>query len=79
MKEERAGWAYFNDGTGMEWSLNHPVESGEVPDATEIERMTYNGFRSKFGYDDFTDTQNQKRERFIAIQAALPIDQRGPA
>lgn len=34
------GFVYFNEDTGEEYSLNHPVESGEVPDATDIRRST---------------------------------------
>lgn len=37
---EVIGYAYFNPGSGYEWSENHPVESGEVPDATELALMT---------------------------------------
>jgi len=39
-----SGWAYFNPDTGMEWSENHPVNSGECDDAEHIERMTYGAF-----------------------------------
>lgn len=76
---EQPGWAYFNDGSGMEWSRNHPVNSGEVPDAVQIRRMTYEGFRAKFGHDDVGDTHDQQRERFMAIQCARPLAERGPA
>lgn len=38
------GWAHFNPGTGMEWSRDHPVNSGECDDAERIERMTYAAF-----------------------------------
>lgn len=61
--DDEAGWAYFNEDTGMEWSRNHPVESGEVPDAQEVERMTYSGFRAQYGYDDWLDTSEQREAR----------------
>ena len=49
--EPKGGFAYFNEDTGMEWSRNHPVESGEVPDATEIEAMTLGEFRHRWPAD----------------------------
>lgn len=33
---QSAGWLYDNEDTGREFSENHPVESGEVPDATNV-------------------------------------------
>lgn len=33
---EANGWLYDNEDTGREYSEDHPVESGEVPDATNI-------------------------------------------
>lgn len=42
------GWAYFNPDTGVEWTKNHPVESGECPDATEIKVMTLSEFRRAY-------------------------------
>lgn len=30
------GWLYFNEDVGTEWSEQHPIESGECPDATDI-------------------------------------------
>lgn len=35
------GFTYYNPDTGFEWSENHPVESGEVSDATDIQPATY--------------------------------------
>lgn len=61
--EDMIGWAYFNEDAGMEWSRNHPIESGEVPDALDVERMTYGGFRAKFGYDDWLDSEEQRQAR----------------
>lgn len=34
------GWVYLNEDTGEEYARNHPVESGEVPDATRIRQST---------------------------------------
>lgn len=30
------GWLYHNPDTGLEWSANHPIESGEVDDAEDV-------------------------------------------
>lgn len=35
-----SGWVYHNEDTGEEYARNHPVESGEVPDAARICRST---------------------------------------
>lgn len=37
--EARNGWLYISD-DGIEWSANHPVRSGEVPDARNIRPAT---------------------------------------
>lgn len=31
------GYVYHNPDTGVEWGEQHPIESGEVPDATDIQ------------------------------------------
>jgi len=43
-KRETVGWSYWNPDAGQEWSDQHPIESGEVPDATDIEAMTLEQF-----------------------------------
>jgi len=43
-----SGWSYFNEDTGMEWAPDHPVNSGEVPDATQIKRMTLREFNATY-------------------------------
>ena len=68
-RQDEAGWSYFNEDTGMEWSRNHPIESGEVPDATEVERMTYEMFRTAYGYDDWTDSAEQQAWRHALPKA----------
>lgn len=45
------GWAHHNPDTGPEWSVNHPVESGECEDATGIVRMTLAKFRRQYPLD----------------------------
>ncbi|WP_311271241.1 hypothetical protein [Sphingobium sp. WCS2017Hpa-17] len=35
-----SGYVYFNPDTGDEYARNHPVESGEVPEATLIRSST---------------------------------------
>lgn len=37
---QMAGWLYDNEDTGREYSDDHPVESGAVPDATNIVAAT---------------------------------------
>ena len=34
------GWIYHNDDTGLEWSDDHPIKSGEVLDAKNIRPCT---------------------------------------
>ncbi|HEV7286686.1 MAG TPA: hypothetical protein VGN75_17680 [Kaistia sp.] len=34
------GWVYLNEDTGIEWAEQHPVHSGEVPDATDVRVAT---------------------------------------
>ena len=47
-----SGYAFLNEDTGMEWSRDHPVESGECPDAKQIEPMTLAEFRRRFPVDE---------------------------
>lgn len=49
------GYAFFNPDTGMEWSANHPRDSGEVDDATAIRPMRFCTFRRQ--YMDATDAR----------------------
>lgn len=37
--QRRIGWLYVGD-DGIEWSANHPVRSGEMPDARLIRRAS---------------------------------------
>ncbi len=41
------GWLYHNPDTGEEWSENHPVESGEVPDAENVRPATATAFQNE--------------------------------
>jgi hypothetical protein len=38
--EQLIGWLYFNEDSGVEFSEQHPIESGEVPDASCIVSAT---------------------------------------
>lgn len=38
------GWLYHCPDTGTEWSEQHPVESGEVPDAEDVRAATATAF-----------------------------------
>lgn len=42
------GFAYLCPDTGMEWSEQHPIKSGEVSDAERVKRMTLGEFRSRY-------------------------------
>lgn len=37
---EGCGWLFWNPDTGEEWASDHPIESGEVPDAQNIRSAT---------------------------------------
>ena len=39
------GWLYQNPDTGIEWSEQHPVRSGEVPDAENVRPATADALR----------------------------------
>lgn len=59
-EQDGAGWVYFNEDSGEEYGENHPVESGECPDATDIRRST--------GQEDHLWSQMQ--EEFTRATAA---------
>ena len=35
-----SGWLYYNPDAGPEFSEQHPIRSGEVPDAENVRRAT---------------------------------------
>lgn len=37
---QSAGWLYLNPDTGLELSEQHPITSGEVPDAEKVREAT---------------------------------------
>lgn len=39
-QRESVGWLFLNPDTGVEFSKSHPVKSGEVPDAEDIQLAT---------------------------------------
>lgn len=39
-RSDAIGWLYHNEDTGEEFSRSHPIESGEVPDATRVRPAT---------------------------------------
>lgn len=45
------GYAYWSPDVGNEWTPNHPVESGETPDARNILRMSRAEFLRQFPLD----------------------------
>lgn len=46
------GWVYFGPDVGIEYAPEHPVDSGETPDATDVRRSTY--------FEDWLVGENQK-------------------
>ena len=42
------GYGFFNPDTGMEWSLDHPIDSGQVTDAQDVRPMTFSTFRRQY-------------------------------
>jgi len=40
-KLDDKGYGYWAPDVGSEWSPNHPIRSGEMPDAEQIEKMTF--------------------------------------
>jgi hypothetical protein len=60
------GWVYFNPDAGEEYASNHPVHSGEVPEAEHIRRST--------GQEDALHTAYQAAfEALTPIQAAADV------
>lgn len=45
LAEEHLGWLYDNEDAGPEYSENHPIESGEVPDAKNVRPATLKALR----------------------------------
>lgn len=48
INEQEIGWAYWNPDTGNKWSCNHPIASGETPDAINVTQMTLAHFKLQF-------------------------------
>ena len=45
--EPAKGWLYHCPDTGTEWSDNHPIESGEVPDAKDVRPSTLDALHAE--------------------------------
>lgn len=67
VKLDGNGWVYFNEDTGEEYAPDHPVRSGEVPDATCIRRST--------GQEDHLHTEVQRL--FAAATPKAPATDAG--
>lgn len=69
------GFVYFDDEVGTEYAVNHPVESGEMPDATDIRRSTAiedslnASFQSEFSRADVAAARGRD------LEAALRLEQ----
>ncbi|CAH2606484.1 conserved protein of unknown function (plasmid) [Rhodovastum atsumiense] len=42
------GYSFYNPDTGTEWSREHPIESGQCDDATDIRPMRFSTWRRQF-------------------------------
>lgn len=63
------GWLYLNQDTGIEFSEQHPVESGEVPDAQDIreataERLLYELKQAWAGLNEEAEAQAAEAEKW---------------
>lgn len=62
------GWVYLNPDEGTEYASNHPVGSGEVPDATSIRRSTeMEDFLEKAGQAQFKRLERERADHAAAL------------
>ncbi|MBV5271165.1 MAG: hypothetical protein JZU55_16270 [Afipia sp.] len=63
------GWLYDNEDTGREYSVDHPIESGTVPDATNIVPATADTLLTEL--KSAWQAWNEDREELARTRAAL--------
>jgi hypothetical protein len=68
--EPSHGWFYFNPDTGTEWAEQHPVESGEVPDAENVRPATLSAVRGEM-FDAWEALEAQRCANDEAVAALL--------
>ncbi|GLK78074.1 hypothetical protein GCM10008171_33280 [Methylopila jiangsuensis] len=72
--EGSLGWLYHSPDSGTEWSDQHPVSSGEVPDALEIRPATAQNLRDELirawaALDEMCADYNASEEAIEDLQA----------
>ena len=74
LPDDTEGWTFVSDDFPMEWSTNHPTDSGENDDAIEVEACTWGECKR----DCLNELRRQKKDRdttFVNdIVAAIPLD-----
>jgi hypothetical protein len=68
-----AGWLYDNEDTGREFAEQHPVESGEVPDATNVVAATASALLGELTPAWQELEQARVRERDCAVNLGEPV------
>ncbi|GEM_PF-5071780 len=66
------GWLYRNPDTGTEWAEQHPIVSGEVPDATEVRAATATAFQNELipAWEDLAKETSRRKALEIQLAAA---------
>lgn len=67
------GWLYDNEDTGREFAEQHPVESGEVPDATNVVAATASALLAEITTAWKELEQARERERDCAVHLGEPV------
>ena len=75
--DDQIGWLYFNPDAGTEFSPDHPVESGEVPDADLVRAATVENLLSELqeSWELLGQTHRQLRELPPATSANPLMEQ----
>jgi len=65
------GWLYHNPDTGTEWAEQHPIVSGEVPDATQVRAATATAFQNELipAWEDLAEETNRRK----ALETQLAV------
>lgn len=71
-EEPHLGWLYHNEDTGTEWSEQHPVESGEVPDATEVRPATLENLKAELmaSWVSLAEARDEIAARDLGLEGA---------
>lgn len=72
-KMEEVGYSFHNPDTGWEWHIDHPIESGMVDDATDIERMTLKQFHKEYGFSsNIEEFVWLAQQQYVPLEASIP-------